>query len=100
MGEPRPQSHAWLAQDGLLVDITADQFPGMLDPVIVTRELPALHASFKRRIEHEADYRIYDAHTVATLDVMYRKIMAAMETENGRPRTAPPFGAPSDSDRS
>lgn len=30
------QSHAWLEQGGLIVDITADQFPEVEDVVIVT----------------------------------------------------------------
>ena len=31
-------SHAWIEQDGLIVDITADQFEDMAEPVIVTRD--------------------------------------------------------------
>lgn len=34
------QSHAWLEQDGLLVDITADQFDEIDEPVIVTTDSP------------------------------------------------------------
>lgn len=31
-------SHAWVAQDGILVDVTADQFPDVTDSVIVTSD--------------------------------------------------------------
>lgn len=37
LGELNQASHAWLQKDGLVVDITADQFPGNLDPVIVKK---------------------------------------------------------------
>ncbi|WP_434599602.1 hypothetical protein [Streptomyces sp. A5-4] len=39
------QTHAWLERDGVLVDITADQFPGR-DPVIVTRDRSWHHTVF------------------------------------------------------
>ncbi|RNL60664.1 hypothetical protein EFK50_20355 [Nocardioides marmoriginsengisoli] len=35
-GERR--THAWMVQDGLIVDITADQFPDACAAVIVTRD--------------------------------------------------------------
>lgn len=84
-GAPCYHSHAWLEQDGLLVDITADQFAGVTEPVIVTREPSALHACFDRNVEHKADYRIYDAQTVATLAVMYAQILAAMPDGSALP---------------
>src|SRR4051812_39929415 len=34
------RTHAWLEQDGLLVDITADQFDDVDDAVVVGRESP------------------------------------------------------------
>ena len=30
--------HGWIEQDGLIVNITADQFKSVTDPVVVTRE--------------------------------------------------------------
>jgi hypothetical protein len=35
--EDHMKTHAWLLPDGLLVDITADQFPGVAEPVVVAR---------------------------------------------------------------
>lgn len=77
-GGPQYQSHAWLEQDGLIVDITGDQFSEGAEAVIVTRERSPLHASFDRSVENRADYRIYDDYTVARLSVMYQQILLAM----------------------
>jgi hypothetical protein len=35
-GELGRQSHAWLEKDGIIVDITADQFDGVVEEIIVT----------------------------------------------------------------
>ncbi|MBL0385622.1 hypothetical protein JJB07_03070 [Tumebacillus sp. ITR2] len=43
------QSHAWLEFDGWLVDITADQFVGVDESVIVTKDR-SFHDRFKRQI--------------------------------------------------
>lgn len=69
-GEDR-RSHAWLRVDGYIVDITADQFEEIDDPVIVTTD-PAWHATFLED-EHKpstGDYRTWDdrtAHEMAGL---------------------------------
>lgn len=34
--QPTPVSHLWLEYSGILIDITADQFSGIDEPVIVT----------------------------------------------------------------
>jgi len=39
------QSHAWLEGHGLIVDITADQFPDVSDPAIVTTDM-SWHSQF------------------------------------------------------
>ncbi|GAA0736780.1 hypothetical protein Drose_35940 [Dactylosporangium roseum] len=39
-------THAWLEQDGLILDITADQFPDIDEPVILTRD-SGWHAQFQ-----------------------------------------------------
>lgn len=66
-------THAWLEQNGLIVDITADQFPEISEPIIVTFE-SSWHATFQQKIEHSADYRIYDPGTVGRLHVTYHLI--------------------------
>jgi len=43
---PGDEMHAWLEIDGIIVDITADQFPDGLGPVIVTRDTK-WHARFQ-----------------------------------------------------
>jgi hypothetical protein len=40
--------HTWLERDGLVIDITADQFPGVVHKVIVSSS-SAWHASLKNR---------------------------------------------------
>jgi hypothetical protein len=72
-------SHAWLEEDGLIVDITADQFPEIEQPVIVTRHSD-WHATFEREeIARRADYRIYNRSAVATLERTYRAILDQLE---------------------
>ena len=38
LGHVNDQSHAWIAKDGIYVDITADQFPEMTQAVLVTTD--------------------------------------------------------------
>jgi hypothetical protein len=70
-------SHAWLTINGVIVDITADQFPEISDPVIVTAQ-SSWHEGFEQESDHEADYRIYDERTVAELGGAYRSILKAL----------------------
>src|SRR5690606_14776331 len=72
-------SHAWLYRDGLIVDITADQFPEVVSKVIVTTDSP-WHRTFDVTIEHIADCRIYDERATTRLERMYRKIVSKIET--------------------
>jgi hypothetical protein len=39
-------AHAWLRRGGLTLDITADQFPGVAEPVVLTAEPTWHHANF------------------------------------------------------
>ena len=72
-------SHAWLEADGVIVDITADQFPEVDDKIIVTSHSD-WHGTFEREeIKDKADYRIYDPHTVASLGRAYGAILAELE---------------------
>jgi hypothetical protein len=75
----RRRSHAWLAAGGLVVDITADQFPEIDEKVIVT-ENSGWHAAIPLDEDNqEADYRRYDQNTVAVLGSSYRVILAELE---------------------
>lgn len=69
-------SHAWLERDGWLLDITADQFPDVSDPVILTQD-PTWHSQFlyapmKRRT---ASIDMFDEHTNQRLADAYGKIV-------------------------
>lgn len=71
-------SHAWLKVDGLIVDITADQFDEVEAPVIVAAA-SAWHAAWEiDRDRLPGDYRKYDEHTVAHLDALYARLMDCM----------------------
>jgi hypothetical protein len=71
------ESHAWLQRGDLIVDITADQFAGINDAVVVTTDSD-WYQQFEPKPEHVADYRIFDAHTVAVFSGKYSKITATL----------------------
>jgi len=78
-GGKNGHSHAWLEAEGVLVDITADQFPEIDQKVIVTTRSD-WHATFEREeVRDKADFRIYDERTVAALERAYAAILAEME---------------------
>jgi len=67
-------SHAWLRVDSYIVDITADQFDDVSERVIVARSSP-WHETFEVKVEHEADFTLYDAATGSDLATKYAVIM-------------------------
>jgi len=72
-------SHAWLEAGGIVVDITADQFPEIDEEVIVTENSP-WHAAIRLdEDEQETDYRRYDPNTVADLDASYDAILVEFD---------------------
>jgi hypothetical protein len=79
--QPTWQSHAWLRQGPLIVDITADQFPEVAEPVIVTSS-SSWHETFQQEVRHSADFRIFDEDTRASLDAAFRLITAHCGGEN------------------
>ena len=69
-------SHAWLEQDGVIIDITADQFEGIDSAVIVTTDR-TWYSSFEEDEEcrHLADFERYtDAGLVHALRASYGNI--------------------------
>lgn len=74
-GDHHTETHAWLRRTDLIVDITADQFPEVDEPVIVTRHSP-WHEGFDGRTRGEADYRNTDEHSAATRHELYVQIVA------------------------
>lgn len=81
VGEKRPNfhSHAWLEQDGVIIDITADQFEGINEPVLVTTDR-SWHSQFEEEDRHIADFERYDASTVNNLRSSYNFVIRQIET--------------------
>jgi len=72
------ESHAWIEQEGLIVDITADQFADISDAVIVTTD-QSWHSQFRvADATHPARIDIYDDYTRATLRRMYDRALEAL----------------------
>jgi hypothetical protein len=59
----------------VIIDITADQFVEIHEPVIVTTD-HQWHDAFSLRNQHEADYELYDDRTRDMFTDAYRKIVA------------------------
>jgi hypothetical protein len=74
----KSHSHAWLEQEGLIVDITADQFKGMNSGVFVSQN-GSWHRQFIEENRHIADYviryRNSTDNTLANLNDSYMKII-------------------------
>ncbi len=70
------QSHAWLQQGSTTIDITADQFPEVSARVIVEAVPTSFHRTFVAAVQHDADFRIYDAYTSGVLAALYARITA------------------------
>jgi hypothetical protein len=73
-------SHAWLEQNDLIIDVTADQFPEQHDqPIIVTRDR-AWHNTFDQDVERRAcaSFRLAPTHID---EEAYRVIIAALAVE-------------------
>lgn len=66
-------SHAWLEQNGIIVDITSDQFTDGPGKCIVCHD-SNWHASFAGMPQHVADYRIFNLRTFAILEAAYKAI--------------------------
>lgn len=76
----RRQSHAWLEQSGLIIDITADQFDEVGDSVLVTRN-SVWHSSWTQTHRRVADFRAAGNVEVGTLERVYRS--AAIRADAG-----------------
>ena len=75
------RSHAWLEIEGLLVDVTADQFPNHPGPpVLVTRDR-SWHAHFRETDRFRADVDAYDAITRARFSSIYRDVVQHVPAE-------------------
>ena len=72
-------SHAWLEQDGIIVDITADQFKDPNAEVLVTSDR-SWHQQFEEDDRHVADFERYNEHIVLNLRASYNQILKQIET--------------------
>jgi len=79
MRRSNSHSHAWLEQNGIIVDITADQFDGIDNPVLITMDR-TWHAQFEEEDRHTADYERYDPATVNNLRASYEFVVKNIET--------------------
>ncbi len=73
LGGREERSHAWIEGNGLIIDITADQFSDFDEPVFVSKR-SSWHEGFKGKSMHAADYRLYDSYTSSILAAAYRTI--------------------------
>lgn len=73
-------THGWIQQSDLIIDITADQFPEVDIPVIVTADR-TWHDRFQIKDVHSADLDYYDGQTKAELSVVYYKVVEYLGTQ-------------------
>ena len=64
------ESHAWLARESLIVDITADQFDDGPREIIVS-EKSAWHRAFEKERGQPSDFRVWSGPGIHHLHVMY-----------------------------
>lgn len=71
-------SHAWLEIDSVIIDITADQFDEIPDPVYMGPS-NFWYQSFEIQQEHEAGYSRLDARSKAELAGVHSRVKAELE---------------------
>jgi hypothetical protein len=79
-GEDRGRSHAWLRQDGVIVDITADQFGETYGPVVVTTD-SSWHDAFGDQHENNA----WDERTRMNRHAMLAMVLAQLVRSQPEP---------------
>lgn len=79
-GKRGQQTHAWIERSGVVIDITADQFPEVNTPVLVTKA-PAWHRQFPVDFTNTTDLRKYDPQTRYTLERALTAIEAQLRTD-------------------
>lgn len=78
--EAELETHYWLEKEDIIVDITADQFAGINEEVIVTSTDSKWHKSFTKTILRKAHHREIEAVDVRDhLDAVYDFILLNME---------------------
>ena len=76
-------SHAWLEQDGVVIDITADQFDEISEPIYFG-EMTKWYQQFEIQIKKKAGYSLLDRNSVEELSEVHLIIKSKL---NGLKRT-------------
>ena len=71
-------SHVWLERQGLIVDITADQFSDFSHKVFVGMG-SSFHSTFTVEDVSDADYEIYDSNTYEKLTSAHQEILKQLD---------------------
>lgn len=75
------QSHAWIENNQLIVDITAHQFEDIIEPVVTTVDR-VWHSQFVDQKRHVALIDVYnDGFTLGKLSKAYLLILASMDVQ-------------------
>ncbi|MFA5846272.1 MAG: hypothetical protein WC855_05170 [Thermodesulfovibrionales bacterium] len=70
------ETHYWLEKDDMLIDITADQFEGINEAIVITDTNSSWHGTFAKEIRQEADYRMIAASDVRKhLEAVYDYVL-------------------------
>ena len=72
-------SHAWLEKNGVIVDITADQFDDKDCHVLVTTD-KSWHNQFEEEDRHVADFERYGGHIALFLQASYHHVISNIQT--------------------
>lgn len=72
------ESHSWVEVDGVIVDITADQFGDMAESVVVTTDR-IWHSQFSVTWRHPGGYKWTDSYTRGRLDKLYEEIVSHID---------------------
>lgn len=69
------QSHAWLEYNGYIIDITADQFPGIEERVLISTD-KQWYSRFRRQVRKYSDFEIDNEFNKVRLSDLYKNITA------------------------
>jgi len=71
------QTHAWLQRGALIIDITANQFPDIDSPMLITDD-HNWHKQFVSEVKHVAGWETYDDRTRSALARAYETVLSTM----------------------
>jgi len=80
------KTHAWLEQDGVIIDITADQFPGFSEKIYICKT-GKFYEQFSVQERHKAGYSMLDEKSKTELEEVHVLIKTQMNTAPSLSRT-------------